>query len=574
MTPRKLPLTVAAASAFAVSLSGATPEEQEHALFDSFPELSALKEVPKPAGPDWMHNAVFYQIYPQTFCDSDGDGIGDIQGIISKLDYVKSLGVDAIWINPFFESPFRDAGYDISDYYSVATRYGTNEDAKELFEKAHEKGLKVLFDFVASYTSIDHPWFKDSCEPTPNAHSNWYVWTNDTWFAGQQDYTAGFIQGYCLRNGNYLQNFFWSQPAVNFGYGNIDPQQSAWQLPPDHPDIMALREEMKNVVRFWMSMGADGYRADMASTLVKHDDEDKKYTCAVWNDIRDMLDEEFPGTFTVAEWEDWTASKAGFNSNFLHWRPQYYDLWFRNEDSYFLSAGKGDITRFLSLYLGQREKSGDANYISLTVGNHDLPRINRWGRDRTDLELIQVFAFTMPNVPFIYYGDEIAMRQLDFQSGKEGCYGTRAGARTPMQWAAGPNLGFSTAAPDKLWMPVDGAEDAPTVAAAEADEESMLHFMRELVAFRKAHPALAANGAFTPVYAQEGKYPFVFIRAGGGEALLVVINPSAADAKAEIEGVLKAQKALLRGSECKWSEKGAKTSIEIKGRSYAIYSLE
>ncbi len=573
MTPQK-PLLMLASLCMCTAASGQRPEEQNYAQFASFPALGSLKAIERPSGPDWMHNAVIYQIYPQTFFDSNGDGIGDIQGIIAKLDYVKSLGVDAIWVNPFFESPFRDAGYDISDYYSVAPRYGTNEDAKELFAKAHEKGLKVLFDFVASYTSIDHQWFKDSCEPAPNAHSNWYVWTNDTWFDGMDNYMAGFIQGYCLRNGNYLQNFFWSQPALNFGYGNIDPQQSAWQLPPNHPEIMALREEMKNVVRFWMGMGADGYRADMASTLVKRDDEDKKYTRAVWNDIREMLNKEFPGTFTVAEWEDWTAAKGGFNSNFLHWRKPFYDLWFRNNDSYFLPAGKGDITRFLALYLDQREKSGDANYISLTVGNHDLPRVNRWGRDKADLELIQVFAFTMPNIPFIYYGDEIGMRQLDFQSGKEGCYGTRAGGRTPMQWAGGANLGFSSSAPDKLWLPVDDAADAPTVAAQEKDPDSMLSFMRELVAFRKAHPALAADGGFYPVYAQKDQYPFIFIRAGGDEKLLVAINPSATQASAQIKGTLKAKRRLIKGSECKWSEKGDNTIISVPARSYAIYSLE
>ena len=139
-----------------------------------------------PNCPEWIHHAVVYQIYPQTFYDSDGDGIGDLNGISQKLNYLKALGVDVIWINPFFESPFRDAGYDISDYYRVAPRYGTNQDAKELFRHAHEKGLKVLFDYVISYTSMDHPWFKASCDPVPNKYTNWYVWTNNTWFPGMK----------------------------------------------------------------------------------------------------------------------------------------------------------------------------------------------------------------------------------------------------------------------------------------------------------------------------------------------------------------------------------------------------
>ena len=151
--------------------------------------ITGRYEVPQV--PEWAKNAVFYQIYPQTFCDSDGDGIGDIQGIISKLDYVKSLGVDAIWFNPFFDSPFNDAGYDIRDYYKIAPRYGTNEDARQLFEEVHKRGMHVIFDYVISYTAIDHPWFVASQKQQPNKYSNYYIWTETNWvdppreFAGQ-----------------------------------------------------------------------------------------------------------------------------------------------------------------------------------------------------------------------------------------------------------------------------------------------------------------------------------------------------------------------------------------------------
>ncbi|MBN1876268.1 MAG: hypothetical protein JXA33_18735 [Anaerolineae bacterium] len=219
-----------------------------------------------PPGPEWIHNAVFYQIYPQTFYDSNGDGIGDLQGIIEKLDYVKSLGVDGIWINPFFASPFYDAGYDISDYTQVAPRYGTNEDAKRLFDEAHQRGLKVLFDFVASYTSIEHPWFKASCKQEKNPYSNWYIWTESTWEPAPEAFKDKFIQGYARRDGQFMRNFYRCQPALNFGFAN---SRRPWQLPMDHPDMLALREELIKVVRFWMDMGADGFRADMAGALVK-----------------------------------------------------------------------------------------------------------------------------------------------------------------------------------------------------------------------------------------------------------------------------------------------------------------
>jgi maltose alpha-D-glucosyltransferase/alpha-amylase len=287
-----------------------------------------------------------------------------------------------------------------------------------------------------------------------------------------------------------------------------------------------------------------------------------------------MMRAEWPEAFTVAEWEDSSAASGGFNANFLHWRKPYYDLWFRDRDSYFLSAGRGDITKFLGLYLSEREKSLGKNYIQLTVGNHDLPRVARYGRTKTDLELINVFAFTMPNLPFIYYGDEIGMRQLGWNTGKEGCYGTRAGGRTPMQWSKGPNLGFSSGAPDSLWLPVDPAADAPTVAGEAADPDSMLNFMKTLIAFRKAHPALAANAGFYPVYAQPQQYPFAFLRVGGGETLLVIINPSAASATATIKGTLKGGKTLILGSDAKLLEKDGATSLTIPGQSYAVYQVK
>jgi hypothetical protein len=170
--------------------------------------------------PDWVHHAVVYQVYPQTFYDSNGDGIGDLPGIIAKLDYIKSLGVDAIWINPFFDSPFNDAGYDIRDYYKIAPRYGSNDDARRLFAEAHKRGLKVLFDYVISYTSIDNPWFVASSKQTPSPYSNWYIWTDNVW---KTERGNQWVHGYGQRNGNFYSNFFWNEPALNYGYGTPDP---------------------------------------------------------------------------------------------------------------------------------------------------------------------------------------------------------------------------------------------------------------------------------------------------------------------------------------------------------------
>jgi maltose alpha-D-glucosyltransferase/alpha-amylase len=205
-------------------------------------EITGKNNIPD--APSWVADAVFYQIYPQTYYDSNGDGIGDLNGIIQKLDYIKSLGVTAIWLNPFFDSPFNDAGYDTRDYYKVAPRYGTNEDAKRLFQEAHKRGLKVIFDYVITYTAIDHPWFVESCKGTPNKYTNWYVWNDNVWKMEEGEFANRFIQGYGQRNGNFMRNFYWSEPALNFGFGKPDSSK-AWQLPTNHPDVLALREELK-----------------------------------------------------------------------------------------------------------------------------------------------------------------------------------------------------------------------------------------------------------------------------------------------------------------------------------------
>ncbi|MFZ1054821.1 MAG: alpha-amylase family glycosyl hydrolase, partial [Opitutaceae bacterium] len=346
-----------------------------------------------PDGPDWIRHAVVYQIYPQTYYDSNGDGIGDLRGITEKLDYIKSLGVDAIWLNPFFDSPFNDAGYDIRDYFKVAPRYGTNDDARRLFAEAHRRGIRVLFDFVSSYTSIDNPWFTASALQKPSATSNWYVWTDNVWKFEPEN---GFVHGYGQRNGNFLSNFFWNEPALNYGYGRPDPEKP-WQLSTRHPDVLALREEMKKVVRFWMDMGADGFRADMAGALVKGGDPDRR-TQAFWGEIRSVLSASYPQAFTVAEWSDPEAALGeAFHASFYHWSEGFNDLYQKegwrilngmsDGHSFFDAEGKGDISFFLKRYLADLDATRAKGYIVLPLGNHDIARLgNR--RSTDDLEII------------------------------------------------------------------------------------------------------------------------------------------------------------------------------------------
>jgi len=530
-----------------------------------------------PGCPAWVHHAVVYQIYPQTFYDSDGDGIGDLNGVIAKLDYVKSLGVDAIWLNPFFDSPFNDAGYDIRDYYKIAPRYGTNNDAKRLFAEAHRRGLKVLFDYVISYTAIDNPWFVASTRQDPGPYSNWYVWTDNVWISQPG---SAWVHGYGQRNGNFLSNFFWNEPALNYGYGNPDPAKP-WQLPTDHPAVLALRAEMKKVLRFWMDMGADGFRADMAGALVKGADP-RQETLGYWREVRRILDADYPQAFSVSEWSGPRAALDGaFHADFYHWVDGFNDI-FQKEGwrigngttdghSFFDREGRGDIANFLGHYLPDYEATRAKGYICLPLGNHDIARLNN-RRTTDELEMIMAFGLTMPGVPFIYYGNEIGMRQLENLPQIEGCYKPRAGARTPMQWTNGPNRGFSTAEASRLYLPVDPAPDAPNVADEEADPGSLLNRVRRLIRLKHTEPALAAYASFDPLYAEKDAYPFVYSRAGGGQSLLMIFNPAARAAAAEFDfpagyRTLK----LLAGKDVRVTKGERKVKIEVPGQTYAIY---
>jgi len=481
----------------------------------------------------WLKDAVFYEIYPQSFNDTNSDGIGDFNGIIEKLDYIKSLGCNALWLNPCFDSPFRDAGYDVRDYKKVAPRYGTNNDLYRLFSEAHKKGIRVILDLVPGHTSEEHPWFRQSqSADQPNEYTNRYIWT-DRWFAGCAD--LPYIAGEAERSGTYIINFFKCQPALNYGF--LKPRER-WQLPMDHPDCVATREAMKDVMRFWLSHGCDGFRVDMAMSLVKYDDERKSGTCSIWRNVREMLNAEFPDAALVAEWSRPDLSlPAGFDCDFVLNDPHtHYSALLRDynepvDNTYFRKdAPDRDITRFLDIYQGWYAATKDVGYISMPTCNHDTVRL-RHRLDENEIKLAYAFLFTMPGVPFLYYGDEIGMRYQDIPT-KEGGY-FRTGSRTPMQWDGSRNLGFSDAPADALYLPVDPADDAPTVAAQESDPDSLLNTVRALLKLRHANADLQADAPYEPVCTEKGK-PFVYRR---GE-LLLAVNPSGEKLFADVDEAL------------------------------------
>ena len=470
---------------------------------------------------EWLKKAVFYEIYPQSFKDSNGDGIGDFNGIIEKLDYIKQLGANALWINPCYDSPFKDAGYDVRDYKKVAARYGTNEDIKRLFEMAHEKGIHVLLDLVPGHTSEEHPWFLESGKAEKNEYSGRYIWT-DNWICAIKGHP--YIGGECDRDGTYMLNFFKCQPALNYGF--FKPEEP-WQKPMDDPDCLATREAIKDVICFWLSMGCDGFRVDMADSLVKDDDEDKSGTCEVWRDIFASVRKDFPKAAFVAEWNRPRMSilGAGFDMDFfLNWYGNGYNSLLRDyqtpggDHSYFKADGEGDITRFLDEYLPKLEETKGKGYISLISCNHDTER-PRKTLSIPELKVAFATLFTLPSVPFLYYGDEIGMRYLDVPT-KEGGY-TRTGTRTPMQWTDGVNKGFSDSEAKDLYLPVDASEDAPSVEAAMADESSLWHVVKDIFALRQSGSDFDADSDFSVLVGEKDR-PFVYTR---GSAICAV-NPA------------------------------------------------
>ena len=525
---------------------------------------------------DWLEHAVFYEIYPQSFRDSNGDGIGDLRGIIDKLPYLHRLGVTALWLNPCFESPFRDAGYDISDYYRVAPRYGTNDDLRTLFAEARKLGIRVMLDLVAGHTSDQHPWYRESQRHERNRYSDWYIWTDSvwTWSAPNQQIVVGAAE----RDANYVSNFFYFQPALNYGYAKPDPKLP-WQQPVDAPGPRAVREELKKIMRFWFDLGASGFRVDMAGSLVKND-SDGRATAALWHEFRAWMDREYPDRAMVSEWsQPQVAVPAGFHMDFLlpYAKPGYKSL-FRpatpDEPAFFDASGRGDIRLFLDEFEPLYAETKDRGFIAIPTGNHDtVPRLGD-GKDPRELAVAYAFLLTMPGVPFIYYGDEIGMRSTAGLPSKDGGYG-RTGARTPMQWDASPNAGFSTAPADRLYLPVDPTPNLPTVAAQEGLPDSTLNTVRALIALRQAHPALQASGAFAEIVARARELPFVYERAKGTERILVAINPAARPCEARMPADFRCSSALTLAGDPQALRSGADGwSVHLPAVGYAVIKID
>ncbi len=550
-------------------------------------------------GPEWLRDGVIYQVYPSSYKDSDGNGIGDIRGVISELDYIESLGVRAIWFNPLFVSGWIDGGYDVIDFYRVDPRFGTNNDMVELIEKAHAKGIKVMLDLVAGHTSDKHPWFIQSSQDTNLQYSDYYIWSDrlpdakaekdlETMLKDSnymQNTIGKWMKSEYPRNKFYMKNFYACQPSLNYGYANPDPSRP-WEQGVDAPGPKAVRQELKDIIAFWYGKGVDGFRVDMANSLVKND-KDKKEIMNLWREIREWSDKNYPDHVLMAEWgSPKYCLAAGYNidmdlnSTKAHNRRMYFDRKHQADGGSYFSLNGGQpsvrdlygnawpenkidsktsaaemLKEYYDYFTDCLESTETMGYFATITGNHDHLRINMGARNTPDqLKVMLTWVLTMP-MPILYYGDEIGMRSLVDLPNVEGANHNgkeRSGARTPMQWTSGETAGFSTCSPDKLYLPVctewspatsypqyldwkknfEAGKVKPiakgeiTVESQDKDPESILNWTRELIALRKSSEAFWADSKFIPVFNESQPYPMVYLRSNGKETFLIALNPT------------------------------------------------
>lgn len=428
---------------------------------------------------------IFYEIYPTSFYDSNSDGIGDLRGIEEKLDYVRELGCNAIWLNPFYKSPFMDGGYDVEDFFDVDPRFGTLDDFRHLIASAHEKGIRIILDLVAGHASIKNKEFLKSAEAKRNEYSDLFVWSDSVW-----EWNPGLrlMAGLYQRNGAFLVNFFAHQPAFNFGFNVID---RPWQMSYEDKRTFQAREYMISIMRHWLSLGADGFRVDMADSLVKNDDS-KEATIKVWQYMFAVIRKEFPDAYFVSEWSHPARSlEAGFDADFvLDHRDNFFHHMVRSNEStegtsLFNGGDKFDFV-LANMRWHFEEAKKRYGHIAIISGNHDTPRIAD-SLDEDRLRMFYLYQFAMPGTPFLYYGDELGMKTMPLDS-KDGGF-QRTGVRIPMVWNNSErNHGFSSTL-GETYLPFY-EENKVSVEDAKKNEGSLYHFIRKLIALRKRMGAL------------------------------------------------------------------------------------
>lgn len=476
----------------------------------------------------WWQEGVIYQIYPRSFLDSNQDGIGDLNGVYEKLDYLQDLGIDAIWMSPIFPSPDIDFGYDVSNYCDIDPKFGTMKDFDRLVEQAHNKGIRIILDFVLNHTSDQHPWFRESRKNVENPYRDWYIWHKpppgkrfpNNWqsvFGGsgwQLDPQTGYF---------YFHMFYPEQPDLNWRNPNV-------------------RNAMMEIFRFWCDRGVDGFRLDVFNAYYKHAsfpdnpsklgirgfdrqehiyDVDQPELFPALQEIRSLLD-SYPERYAVGETflESSGRAEKYCGEDLLH-----------GTFNFNLAKSPWNVQKMQNAILAWEKSLSPEAWPTQVLNNHDLPRsATRYGGGEHDerLKVAAGLLLTLRGTPFLYYGEEIGMRDIPirrqdildpvgrlywpFYKGRDGC-------RSPMQWEGTVNAGFSKFKP---WLPVHINYQERNVAKQQNDANSLLSFYRRMIQVRKENSALQ-NGSMA-VLPSENKYVLSFLRSDNEQQVLVICN--------------------------------------------------
>jgi len=492
--------------------------------------------TPRSADPLWYKDAVFYQLHVKSFADSNADGIGDFPGLTSKLDHLASLGVDCLWLQPMYPSPFKDDGYDISDYTSIHPGYGTRQDFEAFLSQAHARGLRVIIELVLNHTSDQHAWFQEARSSTANRRREWYVWseTDDRYRGVRIIFIDTELSNWAwdpVSKSYYWHRFFSHQPDLNY----------------DNPEV---REEIWEVMKFWLNLGVDGFRVDAVPYLIEREGtscENLPETHAVLKELRARLDAHFTGKVLLAEANMWPEDVrpyfgAGdeFHMSFhfpimprmfmalrLEDRKPLIDIiertpnipdscqwgiFLRNHDELTLEM----VTEVERQYMWDEYAKDPRARINLGIRRRLAPLVDG---DRRRIELMSGLLMSLPGSPILYYGDEIGM-------GDNVYLGDRNGVRTPMQWNGGLNAGFSGADPERLWLPLISnavyGYQAVNVESQERNSTSLLNWTRRLIEVRR-HSKVFGRGSLeflTP----DNHRVLAFTRTLGRDTVLVVSN--------------------------------------------------
>jgi maltose alpha-D-glucosyltransferase/alpha-amylase len=460
--------------------------------------------------PQWYRRSVFYEVMVRAFYDADGDGVGDIPGLISKLDYLEWLGVDALWLPPFYSSPLRDGGYDVADFMSVLPEFGTIDDFQELVSQAHARNMRVVMDLPLNHTSDEHHWFQESRRDPEGPYGDYYVWsdTNEIREQIRIIFSDTEVSNWAFdseRRQFYFHRFFSHQPDLNF----------------HNP---AVHQEIYDIARFWLGMGVDGFRLDAIAYLYESDEgsgESEPETHQFLTEFRAFIDRDFPGRVLIAEANQAPREVAAYMGTETN--PECHMAFDFPIMPRIFYALRSQQTSSLNEVLSESTEVPPGSAWGVFLRNHDeltlemvteeerqalygwyaydpRMRVNVGIRrrlaplldnSRPELELAHALLLSLPGSPFLFYGDEIGM-------GDNIWLNDRDSSRTPMQWTPDRNAGFSAADPGKLYLPVVQSlayhYGFSNVETQLAQQTSLLHWVRNLVHLRKEHPAFGVGG--------------------------------------------------------------------------------